>query len=172
MSTRLDNAARDVSSGGATPPEVEESQGDDLRRRRNAVNALAAFGLLFFVGWISVNVTQALVQGHGLGIGDGHVQPGRVGDQSGHGWLGDTGLLAATIAVDALLVGAWAWLAPRLRIVGGKEPSPAEVAQESWYVLPIPNLTRVLVGVGIACAVGVAVCGAVLFPVILIRYGW
>ena len=154
MSTSLDNAAV------------------DLRRRRQAVNALAAFGLLFFVGWISVNVIQALVQGHGLGIGDGHVRPGQVGDQSGHGWLGDTAVLAATIAVDALLVGAWVWMAPRLRIVGGKEPSPEEVAQEDWYVLPIPNLTRILVGVGIACAVGVSVCGAVLFPVILVRYGW
>lgn len=167
MSASLDNATRDVS-----PDEVDESRGADLRNRRHAVNALAAFGLLFFVGWISVNVIQALVQGHGLGIGDGHVQPGQVGAQSGHGWLGDIGVLAATVAVDALIVGAWAWLAPRLRIEGGQEPSPDEVAQESWYVLPVPNLTRVLVGVGIACAVGVSVCGAVLLPVILIRYGW
>ena len=172
MSTSVDNATRDVSPDGPTPRQLDESQGNDLRRRRNAVNALAAFGLLFFAGWISVNVTQALVQGHGLGIGDGHVQPGQVGRQSGHGWLGDTAVLAATMAVDALLVGAWVWLAPRLRIVGGKEPNPEEVALEDWYVLPIPNLTRALVGIGIACAVGVAVCGAVLFPVILIRYGW
>lgn len=172
MSASLDNATRDVSPDGPPPREVDESRGADLRRRRHAVNTLAAFGLLFFVGWISVNVIQALVQGHGLGIGDGHVQPGQVGAQTGHGWLGDIGVLAATVAVDALIVGAWAWLAPRLRIEGGQEPSPDEVAQESWYVLPVPNLTRVLVGVGIACAVGVSVCGAVLLPVILIRYGW
>jgi len=172
LSTSVDSATRDVSPDGPIPRQVDESQSDDLRRRRHAVNALAAFGLLFFVGWISVNVTQAVVQGHGLGIGDGHVQPGQVGAQSGHGWLGDTVALAATTAVDALIIGAWAWLAPRLRIVGGKEPSPAEVAQESWYVLPIPKLTLALIGVGMACAAGVSVCGAVLFPVILIRYGW
>jgi hypothetical protein len=151
---------------------ADEPPSADLRRRRHAVNALAAFGVLFFVGWISVNVIQALVQGHGLGIGDGYVQPGRVGDQSGHGWLGDAGLLLATMAVDAIIIGAWAWLAPRLHIEGGQEPSPEEVAEESWYVLPIPNLTRVLIGVGIACAVGVSLCGAVIFPLILIRYGW
>jgi hypothetical protein len=168
----LDKAAHDVSRDGPVPRSFRQSRGADLRRRRHAVNALAAFGLLFFVAWISVNVVQALVQGHGLGIGDGHVQPGQVGAQTGHGWLGDTGVLAGTVAVDALIVGAWAWLAPRLRIEGGQEPSPEDVAQESWYVLPVPNLTRVLVGVGIACAVGVAVCGAVLLPVILIRYGW
>jgi hypothetical protein len=144
----------------------------DLRRRRHAVNALAAFGALFFGGWIAVNVVQAIVQGHGLGIGDGHVIPDKVGDQSGHGWLGDCGILALTMAVDAAIICAWAWLAPRLRIAGGKEPSPEEVAQESWYILPIPNLTRVLIGVGMACAVGVSICGAVLFPLILIRYGW
>lgn len=172
MSTSLFSATRDVSPDGPPPRQVDESCGTDLRRRRHAVNALAAFGLLFFVGWISVNVIQALVQGHGLGIGDGHVQPGQVGAQTGHGWLGDIGVLATTVAFDALIVGAWAWLAPRLRIEGGQEPNPEEVAQENWYVLPIPNLTRVLVGVGIACAVGVSLCGAVLFPLILIRYGW
>jgi hypothetical protein len=149
-----------------------EDVGTDLTRRRHAVNALAAFGVLFFVGWITTNVIQAVVQGHGLGIDDGAVQPGQVGDQYGLGWLGDTGVLAATIAVDALIVGAWAWLAPRLHVEGGQEPSPEEVARESWYVLPIPNLTRILVGVGIICAVGVSLCGAVLFPLILIRYGW
>ena len=145
---------------------------DDRRRRRQAVNALAAFGVLFFVGWIAANVVQALVQGHGLGFGDGHVQLDRVGNQSGNGWLGDTGILLATIALDALIIGAWAWLAPRLHIEGGREPSPEEVARESFYILPVPNLTRILIGVGIACAVGVSLCGAVLFPLILIRYGW
>jgi hypothetical protein len=171
VSTSLDSA-REVPPDVPAPRHSDPLVTADLRRRRHAINALAAFGLLFFVGWISVNVIQALVQGHGLGIGDGHVQPGQVGDQSGLGWLGDTGVLAATMAVDALIIGAWAWLAPRLRIEGGQEPSPEVVALESWYVLPIPNLTRVLVGVGIACAVGVSLCGAVLFPLILIRYGW
>jgi hypothetical protein len=172
LSTSLDKSTRSVSPDGPAPRQVDATQDSDLRRRRHAVNALAAFGLLFFVVWISVNVIQAVVQSHGLGFGDGHVQPGQVGDQAGHGWLGDTAVLAATMAVDALLVGAWVWMAPRLRIVGGQEPSPEDVAQEDWYVLPIPNLTRVLVGVGIACAVGVSVCGAVILPVILIRYGW
>jgi hypothetical protein len=170
LSTSLDRPAQEPA--GVAPRQPEELPSADLRRRRNAVNALAAFGVLFFVGWISVNVIQALVQGHGLGIGDGRVQPNQVGDQAGLGWLGDTGVLATTLAVDALIIGAWAWLAPRLHMEGGKEPSPEEVAQESWYVLPIPNLTRVLVGVGIACAVGVSLCGAVIFPLILIRYGW
>lgn len=172
MTTGLDNAARDLSPDIAMPQKVDESQNADLRRRRHAVNALAAFGMLFFVAWISVTVIQALVQGHGLGLGDGYVRPGQVHDQSGLGWLGDSGVLAATMAIDALVVGAWAWLAPRLRIEGGQEPSPEAVAQESWYVLSIPNLTRVLIGVGITCAVGVSLCGATLFPLILIRYGW
>lgn len=151
---------------------TDEPPTGEVRRRRHAVTALSVFGVVFFVGWISVNVIQAAMQGHGLGIGDGFVQAGRVGDQSGRGWLGDTGILVATIAVDALLVAVWAWLAPRLQIEGGAEPSPAEVAEESWYIMPVPNLTRILIGVGIACAVGVSLCGAVLFPVILIRYGW
>jgi hypothetical protein len=172
VSTSFDSATHERPTDTVTAAPVYEESGDDLRRRRHAVNALAAFGVLFFVGWISANVIQALVQGHGLGLGDGHVQVGQVGDQSGHGWLGDAGFLVATMAVDALIIGAWAWLAPRLRIEGGPEPSPEEVAMESWYVLPIPHLTRVLIGVGIACAVGVSLCGAVLFPLILIRYGW
>lgn len=118
----------------------------DIRRRLHAVNALAAFGVLLFVGWISVNVIQVLVLGYGLGIGDGYVQPGQIGEQSGQGWLGDVGLLAMTVAIDALIVGDWAWLAPRLRIEGDRLETD-EVAKESWYVPPVPNLTRVLIGV-------------------------
>lgn len=160
--------------GNVVPADMrlaEAIPADELRRRRSAILALATFAALFFTGWIVVTVTQALVQGHGLGIGDGYVIPNEVGDQSGKGWLGDAALLAMAVVVDVLVIGAWGWLIPRLSTDARRRPTDVEVAEEEWYIVPIPRLTKVLVVIGIACAAAVAISGAILFPVVLIRYG-
>ena len=143
----------------------------ELVRRRQAVLALAAFTVVFFVGAITVNVVQAVHHGSGLGIGDGHPIAGQVGLQGGHGWLVDALLLGGAILADGLLVAAYAWLGARIPIESARD-NAVSAEDEPWYVLEVPRLTRTLVGVGITCAVAVSVCGAILFPIILVRYGW
>jgi hypothetical protein len=143
---------------------------NQLKRQRQAISALAWFGVIFFAGWITVGVVQAV--NHGYGLIHGRVLENEVGDQRGHGWLVDLLLLAGAGAACGLLVGAWRWVVSRLRIGSESIATPAEVEEQPFYLIDIPRITRVLVGVGIACTIGVAVCGALLFPIILLKYGW
>src|SRR5262249_35869666 len=142
----------------------------ETRRQRQAILALAWFGVIFFVGWIGFNVAQALYYGYGLV--HGRVVESAVGDQRGNGWFVDALLLLGAGVACALLVRGWYWLGQRLRI--GTDPvlSNAEADAQPFYLVEIPRITSSLIAVGIACTVGVAVCGAVLFPVILVKYGW
>ena len=142
----------------------------DLRRRRQAILALAWFGVIFFVGWIGFTMGQAMY--HGYGLTHGRVIPGEVGDQGGYGWFGDFLVITGAIIACALLVRAWGWVGSHLPIQGDRSLSAAEIDAQPFYVVDIPRITRALIAVGITCAVGVSVCGAVLFPVILIKYGW
>jgi hypothetical protein len=142
----------------------------DLGRQRQAVMALAWFGAIFFLGWIGFNVAQAVH--HGYGLVHGRVVVGAVGDQGGNGWFVDSLLLVGAGVACALLIAAWGWLGPRLRIGSESVLTGAEADAQPFYLIDIPRITRGLIAVGIACTVGVAVCGAILFPVILIKYGW
>ena len=120
---------------------------DDLKRRRQAILALAWFGVAFLVGWIGFNVGQALH--HGYGLTHGHVIEGAVGDRGGYGWFGDSAVLTGAIVACALLVGAWSWIGSRLPILGGRALSAAEVDAQPFYVVDIPGITRALIVVGI-----------------------
>jgi hypothetical protein len=142
----------------------------DLKGRRQAILVLAWFGVIFFVGWIAFTVAQAVY--HGYGLAHGHVVAHQVGDQGGYGWFGDLAVLTGTGAACALIVSAWNWIGSRLPIDADPGLSPAEIDAQPFYVVDIPRITRALIVVGITCALGVTVCGAVLFPVILIKYGW
>lgn len=143
---------------------------EDLVRRREAVIALTWFGGIFFIALIGMNVVQALNEGYGLV--HGHVLQGEVGDQQGQGAVVDALIVAGTMAACGLILAAWHWLASRLPILGGPEMSPEAVDEEDFYLVKIPRITRALTIVGVICAVAVSLAGAILFPVILVKYGW
>jgi len=42
----------------------------------------------------------------------------------------------------------------------------------SWYVVPVPTLTRLLMAVAIFCLVGIVIGASAVIPVVAIHYRW
>jgi hypothetical protein len=146
-----------------------------VRGRRHAIYALVTFCAVFFIGGIIVSYVVAANYGYGSGFGDGKLAA--VGTVHGQGFVGDGVILGGTFVLDAGILFAWYWLISRLEAPAEDDPLPADDGadlsrDESWYFIQVPNLTRVLVSIAIFCTAGVAILGASILPVVLLRYGW
>ncbi|MGC1804276.1 MAG: hypothetical protein WA752_09655 [Mycobacterium sp.] len=159
---------------------LQQSTGEaeTIRRRRQGIYALTAFCALFFGGGAVLTYVVAAAYGYGTGFGDGHILPAGTGDhRGGHGFFGDSAILLGTLAVDAALFGAWHWLVSRLDSVSADDPlAPDDGADltedENWYYVEIPVLTKVIMGIAIACIAGLSIGAAAILPMALVRYGW
>lgn len=148
---------------------------DVMRGRRHAIYALVAFCAVFFIGGIIVSYVVAANYGYGTGFGDGKLAP--VGTAEGQGFFGDGAILGGTFVLDVGILLAWYWLISRLEAPADDDPLPVDDGadlsrDESWYIIRVPNLTRVLIGIAVFCTAGVVIFGASILPVVLLRYGW
>jgi hypothetical protein len=148
---------------------------DVIRGRRHAIYALVAFCAVFFIGGITVSYVVAANYGYGSGFGDGRLAP--LGTVKGHGFVGDAAILGGAFVVDVGILFAWYWLNSRLEAPAEDDPLPTDDGadlsrDESWYLIQVPNLTRILVAIAVFCTAGVAILGASILPVVLLRYGW
>src|SRR3981189_180645 len=144
-----------------------------MAERYKAVKALCWFAVVFFLVLWTMTLVPAIRLGYGTGFGDGHLITDRLKQPAGHGVWGHTVRFAAMMALDLGLVAAWSWLGRRLGDDLGPLPAPTSTpASDDWYVLDIPRITKVLMGVAILCVVVIVITAVVLFPLILIRYGW
>lgn len=154
------------------------SEAEIVRRRRQGIYALTAFCGLFFCGGIVVTYIIAWRYGYGTGFGDGHLIPAGTGDaRGGHGFFGDMAILICTFVVDVALLGVWYWLITRLDSISADDPLPPDdgadlIRDENWYYVQVPVLTKLIMGVAVACIVGLSLGAAVILPVALIRFGW
>jgi hypothetical protein len=141
--------------------------------RYKAVKALCWFAVVFFLVLCTMTLVPAIRLGYGTGFGDGHLITDRLKPPTGHGVWGDTSRFVAMAALDLGLVAAWSWLGRRLGDDLGPPTQPAaNPSSDEWYILDIPRITKVLMGVAILCVVAIVISAVVLFPLILIRYGW
>lgn len=148
---------------------------DVIRGRRHAIYALVAFCAVFFIGGVVVSYVVAAKYGYGSGFGDGRLAP--LGTVEGHGFVGDVAILGGAFVVDVGILFGWYWLISRLEAPAEDDPLPADDGadlsrDESWYLIHVPNLTRVLIGIAVFCTAGVAILAASILPVVLLRYGW
>jgi len=148
---------------------------DVIKGRRHAIYVLVAFCAVFFIGGIIVSYAVAANYGYGTGFGDGRLAP--VGTVHGQGFIGDSAILGGAFVLDVAILFAWYWLISRLEAPAEDDPLPADDGadlsrDESWYFIQVPNLTRVLIGIAVFCTAGVAILGASILPVVLLRYGW
>ena len=146
-----------------------------IKGRRRAIYALVAFCVVFFVGGIVVSYIVAANYGYGSGIGDGKLDP--VATAHGHGFFGDGAILAGAFVFDGLVVSAWYWLISRLEAPTSDDPLPGDDGadlsrDENWYVVEVPGLTKILIGVAVFCMAGVALLASSNLPIVLLRFGW
>ncbi|MEB4212161.1 hypothetical protein [Mycobacterium sp. 94-17] len=162
----------------ATGQRLPSDEDEVIRRRRQGIYALTGFCAVFFGGGMIITYVLAARYGYGTGFGDGHLLPAGTGDvRSGHGFLGDAAILFGTFVIDALLLGAWCWLITRLDSVSADDPLAPDdggdlTRNESWYYVRVPVLTKVIMGIAVACIVGLSVGAAAILPLALLRYGW
>jgi hypothetical protein len=148
--------------------------------RRHAIYALVAFCAAFFIVSIVASYLVAAHYGFGTGFGDGFVREDP--KPEGTGFWGDAAILIGNTVVVALIFGIWCWLLSRLEAISADDPVLPEgtavvqgvdpTSDESWYYVQIPVLTKALTAVAVICLAGVALFGAALLPLALIRYGW
>jgi hypothetical protein len=148
---------------------------DVIRGRRHAIYALVVFCAVFFIGGIIVSYVVAANYGYGSGFGDGRLAPVR--PMHGQGFVADGAILGGTFVLDVGILSGWYWLISRLEAPADDDPLPADDGanlsrDENWYFIQVPNLTRVLVAIAVFCTAGVAILGASILPVVLLRYGW
>lgn len=165
--------------GGDGPP-VPARAGYDraYRQRKRGIYVLAGVCVAFFVVVISACYIAAAQYGYGTGFGDGKELPARIPPLQGTGFWGDLGLLAGGVAVDLVILFVWYLAASRMENPSVDDPVAPEDRNinlndtASWYVVPVPTLTRLLMAVAIFCLVGIVIGASAVIPVVAIRYGW
>jgi hypothetical protein len=148
-----------------------------MPRRSLAVLITGAAGAIYVIVSVAVQCVQVYVVGGGSWIGDSHLIPGTVPAIQGSGLWGDALRLAMMAVAIVLLLIAWAWLAQAL----GEDPPAVDSAgdavaepvdDDSWYLMRVPWLIRVMHGLAAFCIVAIALVGAALLPFIIAKFGW
>jgi hypothetical protein len=148
------------------------------RQRRRGIYVLAGVCVAFFVVVISACYIAAAVHGYGTGFGDGKDIPARLPKLGGTGFWGDLGLLAGAVVIDLVILFVWALAASRMENPSIDDPVAPDTADvdlrdgASWYLVQVPTLTKLLMGVAISCLVGIVVGASAVIPVVALRYGW
>lgn len=161
-------------------PPVPTRAGYDraYRQRKRGIYVLAGVCVAFFVVVISACYIAAAKYGYGSGFGDGKELPARIPPLGGTGFWGDLGLLAGGVAVDLVILFVWYFAESRMENPSVDDPVAPENRDidlndtASWYVVPVPTLTRLLMAVAIFCVVGIVIGASAVIPVVAIRYGW
>lgn len=141
-----------------------------LERKRQAIVALSWFSAAFFAVGLGLTVAQGLRVGYG--VINGRLREADRIDVQGTGIFGDAGILVLTVVANLLLMLAWGWIGERVGDDRNEDPARGAVPSGSWYLIDIPRTTRVLLAVAIFCVVAIVITAVLLFPLILIRYGW
>jgi len=141
-----------------------------LARKRQAIIALSVFSGAFFAVGLGLTLLQALR--YGYGFSDGRLREADRIAVDGTGMLGDSSIILLTLALNLGLMLAWSWIGQRVGDDRNEDPVASSPPTGSWYLVEIPKTTNVLLGVAVICVVAIVVTAVLLFPLILVRYGW
>lgn len=148
------------------------------RRRKRGIYVLTGVCVAFFVVVIAACYIAAAAHGYGSGFGDGADIPSRSLTPSGTGFWGDLGLLAGGFALDLLIMFVWYLAASRMESPSVDDPVAPDRERvdlsddASWYVVAVPGLTKVLMGVAIFCLIAIVIGVSSVLPVTALRFGW
>lgn len=148
------------------------------RQRRRGIYVLTFVCVAFFVVAISACYVAAGLHGYGTGFGDGKNAADRIPPLGGNGFWGDAAILLGAIALNVLVTLMWYFAASRMENPSVDDPvAPDDGSVDlsddtSWYVVPIPGLTRALVAMAWICLFAIVLGTSAIAPAVAIRFGW